>query len=248
MKLWVLLVHNVEGGDALQTQRVFRVEREMLGSAKLWLQQQQLLIKQEFYTPWGVCDLLGVVLCENRVRQRLSLGQRNPIGPPRRIAILNRIPDFDSRQSISKKRLAREFTGVVSETELEGEINRLIEAGFVQPTPSGQFQKLNGWFPLHERIVALELKLERVEEALQQAVSHFKFVSESYVGLPDPVASRVFNGKRLAQFLAYGVGLVAVGLDRCDVLLPSGLAPVSPDTVLQMHCAERFWRTYITNR
>ena len=37
---------------------------------------QELMVKREFPTPWGVCDLVGCSLNELKVRKRLLLGQR----------------------------------------------------------------------------------------------------------------------------------------------------------------------------
>jgi hypothetical protein len=228
------------------TERRFRVEREMLAGALNWFKRQGLLIKKEFYTPWGVCDVLGLSFSEERVKQRLNLRQRNCIGPPLRVALLHRIPDSESGTSISTKRLAREFSKVIPEYEVQRELEQLIDRRFVCRTRCGCVQKQHGWLPLHERIVALELKLDRVDEALSQAVSHLRFATESYVGFPDEIAHRAFScDRRREQFRKYGVGLLAVRADQCETLLQSDPRQVRADLVLQMHCAERFWRSYV---
>jgi len=218
----------------------------MLGSARRWLSGQRLLVKTEFYTPWGVCDLVGISLSKVRIRQRLDLGQRVAIGPPRRIALLNQIPDFQTQGSITSGQLAAELRGIFPECELYKELDRLVERGFVLQVAPECFQRLNGWAPLHKRIVAFELKLRRVEEALFQAVSHLKFATESYVGLPEKVALRAFESRSIEHFQTSGVGLVAVGRTRCKVLLRSQAKCEQADPVLQMHCVERFWRSHIT--
>ena len=230
----------------MQVQSAFRLEREMVAIARQWLQQQRLFTKDEFYTPWGVCDLIGILLSEDRVNQRLSLGQRDPIGPPIRIAILNRIPDLDTGRSISTRKLTSKLAALLSEEEVSLELTRLIKAGFVREGRKGRVQKINGWFPLHERIVALELKLERVEEALDQAISHLKFATESYVGFPEEVALRVMKGRKVERFRSSGVGIVAVAQTGCSILLRPESRDVRRDVILQMHCVERFWRSYIT--
>jgi hypothetical protein len=217
----------------------------MLGSARRWLNGQKLLNKTEFYTPWGVCDLVGVSLSKARVQQRLDLRQRAALGPPRRIALLNLIPDFESDILATASLLATKLQYVFPECELRRHLDRLVEGGFVRRVGPESFQKLNGWAPLHDRIVALELKLRRVEEALFQAVSHLKFATESYVGLPEMVAVRVFHGRGIQRFERAGVGLLAIGTTRCRVLLRSQGTALQPDPVLQMHCVERFWRSHI---
>ena len=197
-------------------------------------------------TPWGICDLIGISLSQKRIRQRLNLGQRDSIGPPQRIALLNRIPASESGKSITTKGLAREFGGILQETELRKELDRLIEGGFVRDIRSDSFQKLNGWVPLHRRIVALELKLNRVEDAFVQAQSHLRFATHSYVGFPRELALRVTNSKRRADFFDAGIGIVGIDRRNCEIFLrPRHQVSHQKDNVFQMHCVERFWRTMI---
>jgi len=211
-----------------------------------WLSRQKLLVKEEFSTPWGLCDLVGVSFKRKNVRQRLSLKQYDPIGPPLRIALLNRIPDFQTGETISFRQLKREFANWISPDALERELTTLKESGFVVQSAPTRLQKLNGWVPLHRRIVALELKLLRVEEALNQARSHLRFATHSFVGLPTELAFRIVRSRRRYDFQHAGVGIIAISPASCEVLLP----PCSPeprekDVIFQMHCVERFWRTRV---
>jgi hypothetical protein len=118
------------------------------------------MVKPEFSLPWGVCDLVGVKLDPRKVKRRLSYGQRRPIGPVLRLLILSRIPDFDSGRSIGLAKLAKELSHNVETGVLLRELDALIRDRFVRNTKRGSFQKLNGWAPLHFRIVAVELKLD----------------------------------------------------------------------------------------
>jgi hypothetical protein len=235
----------VRGSD-VHSKSGFQLEREMLDSARNWLIQQGLLVKEEFNIPWGICDLIGVSLSQKRIQQRLNLGQRDSIGPPQRIALLNRIPDSESGRSITATRLMREFEGIFMESELRRELDRLSEGGFVRGVRSDSYQKLNGWVPLHRRIVALELKLSRVEEACAQAQSHLRFATHSYVGFPRELALRVTKSKRRADFVHEGIGIVGIERSNCEVFLrPRHQISHQKDNVFQMHCVERFWRTMI---
>jgi hypothetical protein len=67
---------------------------------------------------------------------------------------------------------------------LERDLRALIADRFVVVKKNGSFQKVNGWAPLHQRIVAVELKLRRISEALSQGLSNRTFATESYVALP----------------------------------------------------------------
>src|SRR5260370_35832668 len=70
----------------------FKYENELTRPVTNWLRSQQLIVKSEFPTPWGICDLVGATLDQERVRQRLDLGQRRTIGSFSRVAILMSLP------------------------------------------------------------------------------------------------------------------------------------------------------------
>ncbi len=223
----------------------FRREREMVHYARNWLSGLGLMVKEEFYTPWGVCDLVGISFVSSRVKERLTLGQKKAIGPPMRIELLSRIPESSTGKTIAVSRLERELGWLLSQTDIEKELDYLEQGRFVQRVKKGRVQKLNGWAPLHDRIVALELKLNRVEDAINQARSHLGFVDESYVGLPARVAMRVAVSRRAKEFERSGVGLIAIGRDRCTRLIKSKNQNRAVNAILQMHCAERFWRSLL---
>jgi hypothetical protein len=221
----------------------FRFEHEMASSARDWLKHQGLMVKEEFYTPWGICDMVGVKLDRRQVRKRLQLGQNDPIGPLIRLEILNAVPDVEEGKSTTLEELAHSYQDLLAPTELSTEIDRLVAGKFVRRGENGSLQKVNGWVPLHTRLVALELKLNRVEEALAQAVSHQAFAEESFVGLPRGLAERIAISPRAARFQAEGVGIVSVGRGGCRVVLRPESRRHPINRILQMHCVERFWRT-----
>lgn len=224
----------------------FALERDMTPVVRGWLHGERLQSLSEFQTPWGICDLVGARLNPKHVKQRISLGQNRPIGREARVALLRRIPDVSSGGSMTVRRLIRELAGELSETAVRREL-RALEAGrFIEYPRRGHIQRRNGWEPLHERIVAVELKLSRVSEALTQASSHHSFADEVYVALPSDAADRVLTARILADFKATGVGVLSVGTKSCEVAFKSKRVKGAQDATLQMHCAERFWRAMRT--
>jgi len=222
---------------------LFRFEHEMANSARNWLTHQGLMVKEEFYTPWGICDFVGVSLNRKRVSERLRLQQKDPIGPLVRIEILSAIPDVETGKSTTIEDLVHRYQDLVTASDVSAEIQKLITRKFVRVGPGDRLQKVNGWVPLHKRIVALELKLNRVEDALGQAISHHAFAEESFVGLPAGLAERIAGSQRAESFKSKGVGIVSVGRNGCKVVLHPQARKHLLDTLLQMHCVERFWRT-----
>ena len=126
---------------------------------------------------------------------------------------------------------------VVAETE------RLLSDNFAMVSKSGRLQRLNGWMPLQKRLVAVELKLRRVEEALLQAENNLGFADESFVALPKELATRVAGGPRSNDFRESGVGLIGVTRSTCEVLIAPREKETSRNLAAQVYCVEKFWRT-----
>ncbi len=217
----------------------------MSETVRLWLRGQGLMVKPEFVTPWGICDFVAASFDCRRVQHRLKCGQRNAIGPASRVDILHRIPGADTGTSISLRRIEREFQGILTPEELHSELENLLKNRFIRSPRRNHFQYINGWYPLHKRIVAVELKLNRIREALHQAALHLKLTPETYVGLPIRTARRLVESNRREEFIRVGVGILSVNQGRCRVLLKAGQAREVTDPVQQMHCVERFWRSYV---
>jgi hypothetical protein len=224
----------------------FRYESEMTKPVERWLLSQGMQVKREYPTPWGICDLVGCSLNKNKVRKRLNLGQRRPIGSQFRVLLLSYIPDMQEDKAVNFAELHRRFANLLDESFIEKEVCRLIKDKFVQEVQSGVFQKLNGWFPLHKRIVAVELKLTRISEVISQAHSNLEFADESYVGLPYDNAKRLFASRDRRQLAEKGIGIIGVHREGIRVFLRSKFEGCA-NPISMMHCVERFWRTYLTS-
>jgi len=221
----------------------FRYESEMTKPVEDWLLSQGMHVKREYPTPWGICDLVGCSLNKNKVRTRLNLGQKRPIGSQFRVLLLSYIPDKEKDEVVSFAELHRQFASFLDESFIEKELVRLIKDKFVQEVQPGIFQKLNGWFPLHKRIVAVELKLTRISEVISQAHSNLEFADESYVGLPYDNAKHLFTSRDRRQLAEKGIGIIGVHKEGIRVFLRSKFNG-DPNPVSAMHCVERFWRTH----
>ncbi|HET9183803.1 MAG TPA: hypothetical protein VFP59_16855 [Candidatus Angelobacter sp.] len=219
----------------------FALECEMSGPVRRWLKKEGLEVKDEYVLPWGICDFVGLSFDQERVDKRLALHQFRPIGPPHRIDLLFKIPDVETGESISIRQLRKRLP-LLSDDAVEQELEKLAKGGFVVQHRKGSFQRLNGWVPLHNRIVAVELKLSRTSEVLAQAASHRAFASESYIAMPSKIAERAAE-TRFAEFGAAGVGILGVTRKACKVLLHPSASGVPVQPTLQAHCVERFWRT-----
>lgn len=223
----------------------FKYETEMSAPAKRWLASLGLTVKSEFALPWGICDLVGVELNSDRVQGRLALGQIATISSPARISILQEVPDKDTGRRRRVGTLIRNWALVAPRRVVEQHVEWLVQHGFVERTGPGTIQRLNGWEPLHRRLITLELKMERAAEALRQAEAHRAIGGEAFVGLPGIQAEAVAESPRqVEQFRSAGVGLLAVDHRSCRMLLAARCFAPSNRTA-QMHCLERFWREHV---
>ena len=222
----------------------FDYEHEMAEPAAQWLRRQGLMVKHEFPTPWGICDLVGCSLNKNKVKTRLRLRQTKPIRSQLRVHLLSLIPE-DGEGSVGVDDLHRVFDPYLDKERIERELQRLIKNRFVLPTSDDTVYKVNGWMPLHKRLVAVELKLKRIDDALHQAINNLGFADESYVALPADVARRVIQGKRRADFVERDIGIVAVSADRCRIALRAKRQSRSQERTTQTYAVERFWLPHL---
>jgi hypothetical protein len=224
---------------------MFDSEAKMSKPVIRWMQALGLQVKAEFITPWGVCDLVGLSFRPRNVIHRRRLGQNQPITSVTRAALLTEIPDEVTGDAISLRALVKKYAYVMPPDVVDFQVRRLIAEKFVFHTSNGELQKRNGWVPLHKRLVAVELKLHRIDEVMSQANNNLLFAQESYVALPNTVASRVYEkSSRWSQFFAYGVGLISVTPRKCEVLIRSQPGASAADNLLQFCCVEKFWRTF----
>ncbi len=222
----------------------FRYESEMAKIVENWLLSQGMHVKREYPTPWGICDLVGCELNKNRVRKRLSLGQKHPIGSQFRVMLLSYIPDITQSEVITFNELHEQFNSFFDKTFIEKELTKLKKDKFVHELEPGIYQKVNGWFPLHKRIVAVELKLSRISEVISQAANNLEFADETYVAMPYDKAKHLFANRVQRQLVENGIGIIGVQQECIKVLLKSKFKG-DKNFVSAMHCVERFWRTHI---
>jgi hypothetical protein len=225
---------------------MFAKESEMTASVARWMSSSGMTAKSEFVTPWGICDLVGVRFNRENVARRVELGQTRAVSSITRALLLLRIPDSETGTSITFQRLVQSCEGSIPEETVLRETCRLIADRFVVRSSRRQLQKINGWMPLQDRMVAVELKLSRIDEALRQALNNLGFADESYVALPADVAKRVAGRmSRWPKFVDAGVGLLSVTPRRSRVLVPARNVENWRNKAVQIYCVEKFWSSRV---
>lgn len=223
----------------------FRYERELAMPVTKWLLDQNLSVRAEFRTPWGVCDIVAAELDQQNVERRLEGKQQQCIGPLSRVTLLLSIPDLGSAEEASIHSLETVYGGTLSGDLLLAELNMLSMNRFIQKTATGGYQRLNGWMPLHKRIIAVELKLNRVSASLHQAINNREIAPESYVAFPQQVAERLVKSPRVHDFERVGVGIIGANHIECEVLLSSRTRSGKAQSAAETHCVEQFWKTQL---
>lgn len=221
---------------------MFARESDMTCSVARWLRRQRLDVRTEFVSPWGACDLVGLKFNQQRVTLRKKLGQTKSISSVLNAAVLLRIPDIESGTSTTLPELVELMGSALSINELDSTVDRLARDGFVVRSTPQSLQKRNGWIPLQQRLVAVELKLSRIEEVMQQARRNLGFATESFVALPMDVANRIaVSPTKWARHIDAGVGVLGVATSRCRVVIPTKPNARLHDEAVSLYCADKFW-------
>lgn len=224
---------------------MFSREAEMKYPVRCWMIQQGMYVAEEFSTGWGICDLVGCKFDENKITQRTQQKQRQPIGSTEAVYIYNQLPDSaKSKRGVRLETLANKLGPYIKLDKIESTINRLKSTNHVIETKSGSYQKVNGWAPLYSRLVAIELKLNRLSDVINQARANQAIVPESYIALPADVAEQNFQKEFRSLLENEGLGLLAVTEDSCNMLLRARQTSGLMFTALELWVVENFWRIY----
>lgn len=224
---------------------VFKLEAEMVMPVKNWMAKQGFMVKAEFATPWGICDLVGAKFNKNKVARRIAYGQRKSIGSLSKAILLNNIPDIDDNSPITTTKLCKLLEDYYPTEKIHADLDQLLKNKFIKSPMINYYHKLNGWMPIQKRLVTVELKLNRIQEALHQAYNHCLFADESYVALPHDTAKRIISGKKKDDFIMQGVGLIGAKKDGCEILIKSALSGDKIDRIIQSYLVDRFWMNYL---
>lgn len=220
----------------------------MRPAVQAWLLSEGHLVRHEFQTDSGICDLVGCTIDPAKAQHRLELGQVRPLGNNLRVSIWCRMPEAGCRKSIKVEELVESFGGHIAKRTIQEQVDRLLRAGFVRMSRSGGLQKLNGWEPLQIELVAVEMKLQKVTEALAQAERYSLFADSSYVALPAPTAGRALS-RCEDSFESAGIGVLAVEPDGVAVLKRAHRIEdtTMAGRIARVHAVERFWPTYLSH-
>lgn len=225
---------------------MFGQEREMTVYASNWLKSHNLHFKCEFNTSWGICDLIGVSFNEKNVNKRIGRNQTKPIGSILRASIINQLPDIDDGHSKTKRKLYKAYQTFYSDDRLDKEISWLEKERYIVEPIKNHFQKVNGWMPLHNKIIMIELKLNRIKEVFHQAYNNLAIATDSYAAFPMDVAMNLVKNPKSQKFGDAGIGILGIDRNRCEVVLETRPND-SADKTLQFYYLDRFWKQVITD-
>jgi hypothetical protein len=107
---------------------------------------------------------------------------------------------------------------------------------------SGAYSRSTPWLPFHRKLVAVELKLKRIEEVLHQAKRHLTITPHSFVALPPAIAARLASSPKADEFRQAGVGLLAAFDGTCQELIAPSLTDGRRDRIFEIAAAEKCWK------
>ena len=150
----------------------------------------------------------------------LLKSKRDRAAPPELLTIAESVILASLRRSgRTRIDLLEKRCGVRREGLRDGLLDRLKRWGLVTHGRGGLVE-LSTTLTDQYQIIALEAKLFRWRDALNQARSYQRYADRSYVVLPEAVAERALKHK--GEFVSNGIGLLSVSEQRLDVLLEAG--------------------------
>jgi len=120
----------------------------------------------------------------------------------------------------------------------------LIEAGFTVRTETMVgygYCDVTAYDSDSRRLIAIELKLTKITEAMRQASTNQSF-AESYVAFPSTVAHKIIDKPRWEAYLRQGIGIISVTQCEVSILVDAIPCPHSGPDTLHDHIVRRFQR------
>ncbi len=184
-----------------------------------------------------VADLIGHLPAYLH-RERMTCAIRREVGVGRSIAdvvaavmpsrTLRVPPALTVRESVivstlrthggTRIDLLEQLCGMPSGSLRDGELDRLVALGVIVRGDGGRVALGGRWFR-SAALVAIEAKLLRWLDALEQAIEYRRFADRVYVALPADCVRAALKSR--ARFEAAGVGLLGVnGSIKCEIRAP----------------------------
>jgi hypothetical protein len=137
------------------------LEAHLAGTVLRWLSGQGLLVQmEEFVTPWGVADVLGIRFNIDRVQARIAARHLDPVLDTYAVQLLLSLPVDGRAKRISD--VARKFEPLLGSDLFESAVRSLVRKRFVVQEGASLARRTN-WMPYHEQLIAVELKLRRID-------------------------------------------------------------------------------------
>ena len=221
----------------------FGSEREMALPATRWLARRGYVVRSEFQTAQGISDLVGCRWRRGAVQERSKFA-RPLLSSKVRTALLAVIPPEGIRQTEVVKALRCFSRAIVHE-----ELKNLHDWGLVARSKNARWQREAHWLPMHDHLVAIELKMRHLREAVRQAQRYLAFADDAYVGFPWPLAFRIAKDRRSEILRMAGVGLLAIRPARVQALIEPapGHRPWPVERATQLQTVDRIWRTTLAH-
>ncbi len=212
---------------------MFKYERDMTEPARAWLHEQTRFTMIEYATPWGICDLVGCSFDSIAAMYRKRDRQATPLTPSTTLRKLWRLHVAGS--------------GGLPNANASDTYDALWKKRMVSVDALDCARSKVRWLPLHNRLIALELKISRVSEVLRQAEGNLEMAGESWIGLPLSLAEKVVANDGYVKFGSQGIGVLGVTPSGCQVVLKARPQKPKLKHVTEMIVVEAFWRKHHRN-
>ena len=206
------------------------LEKEMVPYFEKWLQGNGYRVKKEVVTKEGICDLIGCLFDENKVKKRKKLLPRKHMTSEMQVAAWLSLYGKIPKNIINSKTNKRECA-------------KLVEKGLV----ARNFKLSNpqkSWFPLTKEIISIELKLKNFYGAISQAQRYSNYSNRTFIGMPKEVCLKISDSKKniLKQ---HNIGLLSFDMNSKKIteeVKPSFKSISKFSQITHTRIAEVFWK------
>jgi hypothetical protein len=155
---------------------------------------------------YGRADLVAFNIDTNRCKARLNNGQHRSLDKLKYYNLLRLIPEIESDESISLYNLSEHLK--LSQSHLrQNLLSFLIRFGYIIEVNHKRYAKVNGYIPIADEILAVEVKVSDWRRGAIQAKRYQVFANRVFLAISNYYAHRV--DRSLLE--DHNIGLLTVG-------------------------------------
>ena len=190
-------------------------ESRLVQQLKEYYIDSHYLITTEFSIGYGRADLVAFKINPNKCRARLENGQQLSLDRVEYYTLLHLMPDINSGNNVSISYLSDKLC--LSSSYLKNHfLKHLIKSGYIVEVEQKKYVKVNGFIPIADEIIAIEVKISDWKKGAIQAKRYQVFANRTFLAL----YSNFVHRADLSLLKKHNIGLMSVNNAEIHEVLP----------------------------